>query len=154
VVLVAVRQHDATEAIAEPAQIRDVRVDDVDAKHLGVGEHDTAVDGDGGVLVFEHEEVEADLAETAERDHPERRRHRPWAAWHGAGARSSSRSRKLFTSAMCESRVRPATGIGAPTTTSMSPPLMRQSSRWRMARLPRTATGTIGTPVSMASTKP
>ena len=57
-----------------PSSRRYVEVgnDDVDAEHLGVGEHDAAVDGDRRVVVLEDQAVEADLAEPAERDDAQR----------------------------------------------------------------------------------
>ena len=63
----------ALKRVAERAEIGQVGNRDVDAEHLLVGEHDAAVDGDRRVAVLEHQQVEADLAETAERDHAQGR---------------------------------------------------------------------------------
>src|SRR5439155_156697 len=100
------------------------------------------------------------LAEPAERDHPQRRASAVAAA-HSAAAvgavpawAPSCATMKARTRAMSSSRSNPATGMGAPTMTSISPEAGCQEPRGRSSALPRTAIGTIGKPVSSASMKP
>ena len=72
VVLVPVRDDEAAEAVAELAQIVELGDDEIDAEHARVGKHHPAVDGDRLAGVLEHQAVEADLAETAERHDAQR----------------------------------------------------------------------------------
>src|SRR5439155_16514180 len=156
VILVAVGEEDRPKPVAEAAQVRDVRDGDVDPGHLLVREHHAAVDRDRGVPVLEDEEVEPDLAEPAERDHPKRRAHTAATADPPGlfTPPSSSVSMKLRTRAKSSSRDTPSTAIGGPTTTSISPEAGCQDPRGRISRLPRTAIGTIGKLVSIAIMKP
>ena len=68
VVFVTVRDHEAEEAVAELLQVRQIGNDQVDAEHVQLGEHQAAIDGDGGVAVLEHQAIQPDLTEPAERN--------------------------------------------------------------------------------------
>ena len=48
------------------AQEREVGQDEVDAVHVGVGEHQPAVDDEQPALLLQHHAVAPDLAETAQ----------------------------------------------------------------------------------------
>ena len=60
------------DAVGVLAQVGEVGQDEVDAGHVGVGEHDPAVDDEDAVVDLEAEAVAADLAEPAEEDDRER----------------------------------------------------------------------------------
>src|SRR5438876_11942215 len=108
-------------------------------------------------ILLEDEHVEADLAEPAERDHAERGHRTSMATRRPAstscGGETCSR-RNARTRRTSSSRSTPATGIGAPTTTSMSPEAIRHVPRGSTLSLCRTAIGSIGTPVSSAIMNP
>ena len=70
VVLVAVRDDDAREALPEALERREIRVDDVDAEPAVV-ERDAAVDEQHVAALLDRHAVHADLAEAAERQHPQ-----------------------------------------------------------------------------------
>src|SRR5205085_4436375 len=129
---------DRAEAVAERAQVGDIRDRDVDARHLLVGEHDAAVDRDRGVAVLEDEQVEADLAEAAERNHPQRAHSAAAADGWRSDASSRWSTMKRRTRSMRSSRDAPSTAIGAPTTTSIAPEDGCHDPRGRILRLPRT----------------
>ena len=74
-VLVRVREHDATQLRPVLLEVRDVRDDEVDAQHLLVREHQARVDDDHVVALLDGHHVLADLADTAERDHAQRVSH-------------------------------------------------------------------------------
>ena len=61
------------DAVGVLAQIREVGQDEVDAGHVGLGEHDPAVDEQDAVVDLEAEAVAPDLAEPAEEDDLDRR---------------------------------------------------------------------------------
>ena len=69
-VLVRVGEEDALDPVGVLAQVREVGEDEVDAGHVGVGEHDPAVDDEDAVVDLEAEAVPADLPEPAEEDDP------------------------------------------------------------------------------------
>ena len=75
VVFVAVGEHDAVDPLRVVAQVREVGQDEVDAGHVGLGEHEAAVDDDDPALDLDAEAVAPDLAETAEEDDPSSRGH-------------------------------------------------------------------------------
>ena len=66
VVLVAVGQHAADDVVGSFDQPGEVGQDEVDAEHVGVGEHQAAVDEQQGLLELEHGAVATDLPEPAE----------------------------------------------------------------------------------------
>ena len=66
VVLVTVRGHTTDDAVRVLAEEREVGQHQVDAVHVGVGEHEPAVDEQQLVVLLEHHAVASDLAETAE----------------------------------------------------------------------------------------
>ena len=68
VVLVAVGGDDALDAVGVLAQPREVGQDEIDAVHVGVGEHQPAVDQQHLALLLDGHAVAADLTETAEED--------------------------------------------------------------------------------------
>ena len=70
VVLVGVREHHALDPVGVLAQVREVGQDEVDAGHVGVGEHEPAVDDEDAPLDLEAEAVPPDLAQPAEEDEP------------------------------------------------------------------------------------
>ncbi len=71
VVLVGVGDDEGADPLAPVAQVGDVGHDEVDAVHLLLGEHESAVDDDDLVGELEDGHVLADLADAAERDDPE-----------------------------------------------------------------------------------
>jgi hypothetical protein len=75
VVLVAVRDDDPLDVVDALAEVAEVRQHEVDADHLGGREAQPHVDDDDRALVLEHHHVLADLAQPAEREDAERRRH-------------------------------------------------------------------------------
>ena len=76
-VLVAVGEDDALDAVGVLAQVGEVGEDEVDAGHVGVGEHQPAVDDEDAAVDLEAEAVPADLPEPAEEDDANRARARP-----------------------------------------------------------------------------
>src|SRR3954447_21481924 len=106
VVLVTVRQHDRFDVVPAVAQVGEVREDQVDARLVGLGEQDTAVDDQQPAGVLEDGHVAADLAETAEGDDPERavgKRRRGVEIWvrvaHSATPASARSARSSWSSA-------------------------------------------------------
>ena len=75
VVLVGVGEDHRLDPIGVLAQVREVGQDEIDAGHVGVGEHDPAVDDQDPAVDLEAEAVPADLAEPAEENDPDR--HQP-----------------------------------------------------------------------------
>jgi hypothetical protein len=74
VVLVAVRDDAALDALGVLAQPREVGQHEVDAVHVDVGEHEPAVDEKDALVVLDRHAVAADLTEPAEEDDPDGRR--------------------------------------------------------------------------------
>jgi hypothetical protein len=72
VILVGMGDEERTDVGAALLEVGDVGDDEVDAKHLLVGEHQAAVDDDDVVAVLEDVHVLADLPYPAERDDPQR----------------------------------------------------------------------------------
>ena len=70
VVLVRVGEEHALDPVRVVAEVREVREDEVDAGHVGVGEHEPAVDDEDAVVDLEAEAVAADLTEPTEEDDP------------------------------------------------------------------------------------
>ena len=75
-VLVPVRDHDALDLVRVVPQVGEVREDEVDAGHVGVGEHEPAVDDEDPAVDLEAEAVPADLTEPAQEDDPNGGAHR------------------------------------------------------------------------------
>ena len=67
-VLVAVGEDDRLDRVGVVAQVREVGQHQVDAGHVGVGEHDPAVEDDDPAVDLDARAVAADLAEAAEED--------------------------------------------------------------------------------------
>ena len=67
-VLVAVREDDAANALAIFEQVRDVGHDDVDTQEFGFGEHEPGVDDDDVISPAEGHAVHTELAKAAERN--------------------------------------------------------------------------------------
>ena len=65
----------AHDPIGVVAQVGEVRQHEVDAVHVGVGEHEAAVDEQEAVLLLEDHAVAADLAQPAEEGDGDRDRH-------------------------------------------------------------------------------
>ena len=76
VILVTVRQDDRAQRARRIAQVAEVGQHEVDAQHLVAREAEPGVDQDALAVLLDHGHVLADLAETAERDDPDCRRHR------------------------------------------------------------------------------
>ena len=74
VVLVAVREEDPAEPLRALGEVLEVGHDRVDPGHLGGREEHTGVEQQEVLLPLQHEGVEAELAEPAERDEADRRR--------------------------------------------------------------------------------
>ena len=68
VVLVRVGQEDAFDPIGVLAQVREVGEDEVDPRHVGLGEHETAVDDQDAALDLQAHAVAPDLTEPTEED--------------------------------------------------------------------------------------
>ena len=69
-ILVAVRHEQGPQLRRALANVGKIVDDDIDAVHLVVGKHQSAVDDDDIVVRFEDGHVAADLAAAAERDDP------------------------------------------------------------------------------------
>ena len=76
VVLVGVREHHALDPVGVLPQIREVGQDEIDAGHVGIGEHQPAVDDEDASLDLEAEAVPPDLPQPAEKDEPHFLAHR------------------------------------------------------------------------------
>ena len=74
-VLVAVGEDDPLDPLRVLPQVGEVGEDEVDAGHVGVGEHDPAVDEQDPVLDLDAGAVAPDLAEAAEKDDTDRGGH-------------------------------------------------------------------------------
>ena len=68
VILVAVREHDAVDLVRPLAQVGELGQDQIDSGHVGVGEHDPAVENDDAAVDLDAGTVTTDLAEPAEED--------------------------------------------------------------------------------------
>ena len=68
VVLVAVGQDHRFDGVGPVAQVRQVREHEVDAGHVGLGEHDPAVEDDDAAVELDARAVAADLPEAAQED--------------------------------------------------------------------------------------
>ena len=66
VVFVGVREEDRLDPIRVLAQVGEVGQDQIDAGHVGVGEHDPAVDEQDAIVDLDATAVAADLAQPAE----------------------------------------------------------------------------------------
>ena len=64
-VLMTMREQDAPHLLAILDHVREVGQDQIDAEHVVIGEHETTVDKDDGVLVLEHHHVLADSPQSA-----------------------------------------------------------------------------------------
>ena len=70
-VLVPVREHDAVDPVRPLVQIGELGEDQVDPGHVGVGEHDPAVEDDDAAVDLDAGAVAADLPQPAEEDDPD-----------------------------------------------------------------------------------
>ena len=102
-VFVRVGEEHAVDPIGVLPQVREVGEDEVDARHVGVGEHEPAVDDEDAVVDLEAEAVAADLPEPTEEDDPNvahRRTHDPRTYHRDAdGPRRSRRAGEPAASA-------------------------------------------------------
>ena len=73
VVLVRVGEEHRLDPVGVLPEVREVGEDEVDARHVGLGEHDPAVDDQDAVVDLEAEAVAPDLTEPAEEDDLDRR---------------------------------------------------------------------------------
>jgi hypothetical protein len=73
VVFVTVRGHKTFDAVGVFAQPGEIGQHEVDAVHVGIGEHQPDIDQQHPTLLLDRHAVAADLAETAEEDDPDRR---------------------------------------------------------------------------------
>src|SRR5215208_991703 len=121
-VLVGVREHHALDPVGVLAQIREVGQDEIDAGHVGVGEHEPAVDDEDSSLDLEAEAVPPDLAQPAEKDEP-----------HFLAHRADATDRTRPASGQC-SHMRYAVAVSRSFETSSSvaysSPVSVQSSNW------------------------
>ena len=72
-VFVGVGEEHGFDPVRVVPQVGEVGEDEIDAGHVGVGEHDPAVDDEDAVVDLEAEAVAPDLAEPAEEDDLDRR---------------------------------------------------------------------------------
>jgi hypothetical protein len=75
VVFVTVRRNTGFNAISVFAQPREVGQYQVDAVHVGVWKHESAVNKQQAIVLLDHHAVSADLAETAQKDNANWRCH-------------------------------------------------------------------------------
>jgi hypothetical protein len=68
VVFVAVGQEDAADTAGALGEVLEIGYDRIDTRHLGGGEEHAGVEEHEVLLPLEHERVEAELTEAAERD--------------------------------------------------------------------------------------
>ena len=94
VVLVRVGEQDGFDPIGVVAEVGEVGQDEVDAGHVGVGEHDPAVDDQDPAVDLDAEAVPADLAEAAEKYDPDR--HQPCTLQRCRRRRAAARIRQAF----------------------------------------------------------
>jgi hypothetical protein len=74
-VFVAVRCNTSFNAICVFTQPREVGQHQVDAVHVGIGEHESAVNEQQAIVLLDDHAVSADLAETAQEDNANWRCH-------------------------------------------------------------------------------
>ena len=74
VVLVAMCEHEGLDVGAASFDVGQIGDDQVDAKLIRIGEHDTCVNEDGGILPGERHHVHPELAKASQRDDLQRRR--------------------------------------------------------------------------------
>ena len=74
VVLVAVGEEDSAEARGALGEVLEIGDDRVDPRHLGGRKENAGVEQEEVLLPLQHERVEAELTEPAERDEADRRR--------------------------------------------------------------------------------
>src|SRR5450755_365270 len=72
VVLVPVGQDDAVDLVGVVTQVGELGQDQVDARHVGVGKHDAAVEDDDAPVDLDTGAVAPDLPEPAQEDDPDR----------------------------------------------------------------------------------
>ena len=56
-VLVRVGEHDTLDAVGVVTDVREIRQDEVDPGHVGVGKHQTAVHRDGRIAIFDQHHI-------------------------------------------------------------------------------------------------
>lgn len=69
VVLVTVREEHRTQLLLVVSQVAEVRDDEVDSEHLFFREHQSGIDDDDVVAVFDQHHVAADFAQATKRDY-------------------------------------------------------------------------------------
>ena len=67
-IFVTVGYDQSLDLVAVVLDIFEIRQNNVDAEHIVVGEHESAVDDDRLVFIFEHCHVLTDFTESADRD--------------------------------------------------------------------------------------
>ena len=94
-ILVAVGDHDRLDVVDAIAQVGEVGQDQIDPEHVGGREPQAGVDDDDPVVVLDDRHVLADLAQAAQRQHPQRVAHARLACsspWRSSNARITSSS--------------------------------------------------------------
>ena len=107
VVLVRVREQDRLDPIGVLPQVREVGQDEIDAGHVGVGEHDPAVDEQDALVDLDAAAVAADLAQPAEKDDADRVTHCAGTVSPARGPRRPCGDWLWESSEFAQSRVRP-----------------------------------------------
>jgi hypothetical protein len=64
-ILMSMRENYGLEFVAVLQQIAHVRNDQVNAQQVCAGKHQAAVNGDGGIAIFDEHHIEAKLAQSA-----------------------------------------------------------------------------------------
>ncbi len=72
VVFMPVGQHDRQDPVCPFRQVLDVRIHEIDARHVALGEHEARIDHEDVTIVLQRQQILPDLTETAQRDHPQR----------------------------------------------------------------------------------
>ena len=62
VILVRMGEHNGFELVAAFQQVTYIRDDQIDSQKIGARKHQSAVNGDGGIAVFDQHHVEAELS--------------------------------------------------------------------------------------------
>ena len=96
-VFVRVREEDRLDPVGVLPQVREVGQHEIDTGHVGVGEHDPAVDEQDPLVDLDAAAVAPDLAQPAQEDDTDRvthcagRYHRPRRRGHMRGRESAAR---------------------------------------------------------------
>ncbi len=151
-ILMTVGEHQPPDTIKAPFQTADVGNDQIDTRHVRLGEHQTAVDKQQVAPIFHRHHVQADFPQPSQRQNThgigrQRRRHRGKRLGHDCKAFSTTASMGARTSSRRVVRSwtsRPAVCTAGKIVTWTTPPRIQRLCFGITSRLPVTAIGTIG----------